>query len=82
MTIISRTRLRGAVAGLAMLIGAMHGHAEAALISNALISNALVGNSLIANALAPNGFITGASALGELNGVEVDAVSISQSHTP
>ncbi len=36
MTIISRATLRGSVAGLAMMIGAMHGHAEAALTSNAL----------------------------------------------
>lgn len=55
--------------------------AGAAVQVNALTANALTGNSLIANALAQTGVpanarITSGSALGDLNGVAVEAVII------
>jgi hypothetical protein len=84
MTIISRARLCGAFAGLAMLIGAMHGHAEAALVSNVLTTNALVSNSLLNNSLTVNALTASgtqhnaapsdAVALPDLNGVAVEGV--------
>ncbi len=79
MTIISRATLCGAFAAFAMLTGAMHGTAEAALGHNALVGNALVGNALVGNALAASGArneaaTPGVRALEDLNGVAVEGV--------
>jgi hypothetical protein len=66
MTIITRAMLRGTIAGLAMLIGAVHGHADAALSFNTLTANALTTNALTTNALTTNALTTNALTLNAL----------------
>jgi hypothetical protein len=68
MTIITRAMLRGTIAGLAMLIGAVHGHADAALSFNTLTANALTTNALTTNALTTNALTLNALTLNALTG--------------
>lgn len=46
-----------------------------ALTNNSLSLNALIGNALTSNALVANGLLKTGSALGDLNGVTIEAVS-------
>ncbi len=80
MSSLSRISLCGALTGLAVLIGATAGPANAHLTSNSLTPNALSPNALGHNALMNNGATpnrtaaTASTALGELNGVVVEAL--------
>ena len=79
MTIISSAARGGRIAGLVLLLGALHGHAEAALLQNSLSHNALTNNALTNNALGSTGArqdaaTPGVGALEELNGVAVEGV--------
>ena len=92
MTIITRAMLRGTIAGLAMLIGAVHGHADAALSFNTLTANALTTNALTLNALTlnaltgsgtrPDASTAGVGALQDLNGVTVEGVVLPMAARP
>jgi hypothetical protein len=97
MTIITRAMLRGTIAGLAMLIGAVHGHADAALSFNTLTANALTTNALTTNALTlnaltlnaltgsgtrPDASTAGVGALQDLNGVTVEGVVLPMAARP
>ncbi len=58
-------------AGLAILIGAANGPANAHLTINTISHNAISHNAISHNAITPNG-----SAIGDLNGVTVEAVTL------
>lgn len=84
MPSLSRATLCGALASLTVLIGATTGPANAALSFNSLTANSLTANSLTANALSFNALSfnalpqtgTATTGLGELNGVQVEAVRL------
>jgi hypothetical protein len=57
-----------------MLIGAMHGPAEAAVSANALTLNALTLNALTSNGPRHDAATPGVTALQDLNGVAVEGV--------
>jgi hypothetical protein len=66
-----------AAAALAAAVGVAGTPAQALLNMNALVSNALTNNALSANALTAQG-----SALADLNGVAVEAVTPPQTSAP
>jgi len=54
MSTLSCTAVRGALMGLAVLIGAANGPANAALVPNTLTANSLTANALTSNSLTAN----------------------------
>ena len=69
-----------ALAGtILVLVGAASAHAALtsnALTSNALTSNTLTSNALTSNALTSNALVATGSAVGDLNGVAVEGITL------
>jgi hypothetical protein len=71
-----------ALVGLGMLIGAMSTPVRAVggpgWCENALTANGFATNDIRYQALTPSGLIVSGSALGDLNGIAVEAITLPQ----
>jgi hypothetical protein len=77
LTIHRKLRI-AAFAGLGMLIGAASTPARAGFHIQALAANGISTNGFHMQALTATGMIASGSALGDLNGVAVEAITLPQ----